>query len=327
MFEEISRALARLRRRLRRLVPRGQPARRAAPVGRAIERLTRSGQHSSRPTARCGCAPPSFGDDKDRVLIRSNGEADLLRRRHRLLPRQARARLRPVHLPARRRPPRLRRPAEGDGGLRRRRPRQQPRGPDRPDGQDPAGRRGAAAVQAGRRPSSRSTSWSRRSASTRCATRWRATRPTPRSTSTSTVDHQAVQRQPGLLRAVRPRPHLPDDGERRRPRDVAAGGPAGFDPRCSPTSGRASCCARWPSSRGWWPAPPSCGSRTGSPATSRTPPRSSTSGTTPRSAGCCRRATSRSGRSTWPAWCSSRRPARCSPTASDLLGVSAPERM
>ena len=101
-----------------------------------------------------------------------------------------------------------------------------------------------------------------------------------------------------------------------------------FDPVAArPRARRPSCCARWPSSRGWSPAPPSCASRTGSPATSRTRPRSSTSGTTPRSAGCCRRATSRS------------RPvneARLVLVAAtrtvlanglDLLGVSAPERM
>ena len=52
--------------------------------------------------------------------------ADLLRLRHRLLPEQAGSRLRPLHLPARRRPPRLRRPAAGDGRLRRRRPRRRP---------------------------------------------------------------------------------------------------------------------------------------------------------------------------------------------------------
>ena len=64
--------------------------------------------------------------------------ADLLRQRHRLLRRQARARLRPLHLSARRRPPRVRRPAEGDVAACRRRPGAQPRGPDRPAGQDPA---------------------------------------------------------------------------------------------------------------------------------------------------------------------------------------------
>ena len=41
-------------------------------------------------------------------------------------------------------------------------------------------------------------------------------------------------------------------------------------PRCSRTSATASCCGRWRSSRGSWPPPRSCGSRTGSRATSRT---------------------------------------------------------
>ena len=74
-------------------------------------------------------------------------------------------------------------------------------------------------------------------------------------------DHQGVERQPGLLRAVRPRPDLPDDGERRRPRDVAARRrlrPVAARPRAR----RPSCCGRWPSTRGWSPAPPSCASRT-----------------------------------------------------------------
>ena len=52
-------------------------------------------------------------------------------------------------------------------------------------------------------------------------------------------DHQGVARQPGLLRAVRPRPHLPDDGERRRPRACRCRRtPPTSSPRCSPTSSR-----------------------------------------------------------------------------------------
>ena len=63
-------------------------------------------------------------------------------------------------------------------------------------------------------------------------------------------------------------------------------GRIGSTPRCWPTSARATCCVRWPSSRAWWPPPRSCASRTGWHATSRTPRRRSTSSTTP--AGCCR---------------------------------------
>ena len=46
----------------------------------------------------------SFGDDKDRVVIRSNGEPDLPRRGHRLPAEQARARLRAPAGAGRRRP-------------------------------------------------------------------------------------------------------------------------------------------------------------------------------------------------------------------------------
>ena len=69
--------------------------------------------------------------------------------------------------------------------------------------------------------------------------------------------------------------------------------------RGSTTRARRRCWARWGSSPASWRRPPSCESRTGSRATSRTPPPSSTSSTT--SAGCCRRATSRSATPTGPA--------------------------
>ena len=81
-----------------------------------------------------------FGDDKDRVIVRSNGDAGLHLRRLRLLPRQARARLRPVRDHARRRPPRLCRPADGDVPGVRRQAAREPRGADRPDGQPGPGR-------------------------------------------------------------------------------------------------------------------------------------------------------------------------------------------
>ena len=58
---------ARLRRRLRRLLPRERPAR--ARRGRRGDRSgsTRARATSTSRTARCGCAPTDFGDDKDRV--------------------------------------------------------------------------------------------------------------------------------------------------------------------------------------------------------------------------------------------------------------------
>ena len=64
---------ARLRRRLRRVLPRELRAR----VGcrRARDRAAaRSSATSTRPTARSGCSTTEFGDDKDRVIIKSDGE-------------------------------------------------------------------------------------------------------------------------------------------------------------------------------------------------------------------------------------------------------------
>ena len=58
---------------------------------------------------------------------------------------------------------------------------------------------------------------------------------------------QGDQRQPGLLRAVRPRAGQLDPAQRRRPRP----GARARTPSCSPTRRRASCCGRSRSSRGW----------------------------------------------------------------------------
>ena len=92
----------------------------------------------------------------------------------------------------------------------------------------------------------------------------------------------------------------------RRLRPVAA------DPRAG---GRPAARARRVPAGGRQP-PPSCASRTGSPATSRTPPRSSTGSTTP-SAGCCRMGDEPvDADQRRPAACCAPRPARCSPTAS-----------
>ena len=49
-------------------------------VERAIDRLTELGNTYER-TARSGCAPTKFGDDKDRVVIKSDGERRLHLRR------------------------------------------------------------------------------------------------------------------------------------------------------------------------------------------------------------------------------------------------------
>ena len=82
-------------------------------VDRAIARLTELGNTYEQDGA-LWLRTEKFGDDKDRVIIKSDGERRLPLRRPRLLPRQARARLRPLLHHARRRPPRLRRPDDGD---------------------------------------------------------------------------------------------------------------------------------------------------------------------------------------------------------------------
>ena len=110
------------RQRGRRVGP-GEAARRGPPVRRGRRAL--DADHRLRRRQGPGADP----------LQR---RADLLRQRHGVLRQQAGARLRPVALPPRRRPPRVRRPVARDGRLHRRRPGADPRGPDRPDGQDHA---------------------------------------------------------------------------------------------------------------------------------------------------------------------------------------------
>ena len=159
-----------------------------------------------------------FGDDKDRVVIKSDGNAGLHRRRPRLLPGQAPARLRPVHLHARRRPPRLHRPAQGRRRGARRRPGHR-RGAHRPDGQPGARRPAGADEQAGghRHHPRRPGRGHRR--------RRRAVRADPQSRSTRRIDidlelwSSASSREPGLLRAIRARPAVGAGAQRRRTRD------------------------------------------------------------------------------------------------------------
>ena len=107
----------------------------------------------------------AHGDDKDRVLRRSNGELDLLRLRHRLPRGQARARLRPRDRRLGRRPSRPRRAHEGRLGGAGRRPGRL-RDHDHAAGQPHRGRRARADVEARAARSSRSTTCSTTSAST-----------------------------------------------------------------------------------------------------------------------------------------------------------------
>ena len=234
---------------------------------RAAERARQHLREGRRALART----EKYGDDKDRVIIKSDGQRRLPVRRPGLLPRQAGARLRPLLHHARRRPPRLRRPDDGDVRGVRRRAARQPRDPDRPAGQPAQGRPAAADVQAGRhrRHHRRPGRGDRR--------RRRPLRPGAlrsrhaRSTSTSTCG----PRRPTTTRSSTC--STPTPGSARScatPPTSGSSRPTPSTPSCSPTRRRASCSARSPSSRGSSPPRPSCASRTGWRATSRTRPAS-----------------------------------------------------
>ena len=100
----------------------------------ALDRLREQG-HVYEPDGATWLRTTDFGDDKDRVLRKTDGDwtyfaadcAYYLDKRERGFDRRR------DH--ARRRPPRLRRPDAGDGRLLRRRPGPQPRDPHRPAGQ------------------------------------------------------------------------------------------------------------------------------------------------------------------------------------------------
>ena len=121
MIERIQATLRRLPRRLRRLVLRALAARgRPEPIERAFAAAVERRATSTAPRARCGCARPTFGDDKDRVLERSTGEptyfaADVAYAENKLERGFDR-----LIIVAGRRPPRLRRADEGRDGRARR---------------------------------------------------------------------------------------------------------------------------------------------------------------------------------------------------------------
>ena len=73
MFDEIKADPARVPHRLRRLLPRELAARDRARSRRRSRGSKHSG-HLYAKTAPGGCGPPSYGDDKDRVVIKSDGE-------------------------------------------------------------------------------------------------------------------------------------------------------------------------------------------------------------------------------------------------------------
>ena len=166
---------ARLRRRLRRLLPRGRPARGRGAVERAIDAAHASSATPTRQDGALWLRTEKFGDDKDRVIIKSDGRgaylsgdlAYYLDKRERGFDRCF-----------------IMLGADHHGYVGRMmamcaafgdEPGTQPRDPDRPDGQPAARRPAAADVQAGRHRRHASTTWSTRSASTPPATPWPAT--------------------------------------------------------------------------------------------------------------------------------------------------------
>ena len=157
-------------------------------------------------TAPCGCARRTSGDDKDRVLIRSDGELTYFASDTAYyLDKRARGFDVCIYLLGADHHGYVR-PAAGDGGLRRRRPDVQPRGADRPAGQDPAGRRGAASSPSGPARSSRCEELVDLigvDALRYSLARYPADSPLILDVAEIT---KAVQRQPGLLRAVRATP-------------------------------------------------------------------------------------------------------------------------
>ncbi len=206
-------------------------------VDRSLEKL-RAGGHLYEQDGATWFRSTAFGDDKDRVLIRSDGEHDLLRGRHRLRRREVQPWLRPPDLHLGRRPSRHGRAQpqcrRGDGL------RQEPRRDD-PHRLGPfrGGRQGALDVEAGRdvhRPRRPPGGARRRRRPLVLREPWRERqhggRPGGR--------EEAVEREPGLLRAVRARANR---------LDPAKGGRHGPRARCGargqrPARGRARR-ARW----------------------------------------------------------------------------------
>ena len=150
-------------------------------VERAIERARAAGYVEERDGA-TWLRTTAFGDDKDRVVVRSDdGVPTYLGRRPRVRRPQDRPRPRAPAVRARRRPPRLHQAAAGDRGRPRARPRDG-RGAAVPDDHGLRRAHGQAPRQRGRASTS---SWTRSAWTRRATSSWRA-RTTSRWTSTST---------------------------------------------------------------------------------------------------------------------------------------------
>ena len=250
-------------------------------VEQAVDRLREQG-HVFDDEGAVWLRTTDFGDDRDRVLIRADGEPPPTS------PptppttcQQEGPRLRREGLPPRSRPPRLHQPAQGDRRLRRRRPRAQHRGPDRPAGQP----RGRAAGQAGRQ---------HRSSMRRPDQLDRHRLPIRYSLARYPADSPLSLDGEELRKQTNDNPvfyvqyaHARTSNVARLAAEDGVDRADGFDPSLLSDPTEAALARhprRLPAGRG--PGGPPASSRTASRATSRTSPATSTSGTTP--AGCAR---------------------------------------
>ena len=292
----------------------------------AVERGARGARRASTctsPRARPGCAPATFGDDKDRVLRRSSGELTYFAADIAYHARQARARLRPPDQRARAPTttatwPRMKAAfaALGEPGPARAR--------DHAARQRRRARRARADVQAQGRVRHA------RRADRRHRRRRRALLPAP-----ALARHDARPRprpgaraqpgEPGLLRAVRARADREHPAQRRRGARRGGAERADLDARARRRSSRPS----GRSSSGCWSCRTRCARRRERRAPHRLTATRTTSPptSTPSTATAAWSAPSRpSSRTCGSAWCASRR-RRVIARVLDLLGVEAPERM
>ena len=209
-----------------------------------------------------------FTDDKDRVLIRSNGEptyfasdaAYYVNKRERGFDRRASTCSAPTTTATSNRLKAIAACAGDD-------PDAQHRGPDRPAGEDPQGRRGDAAVQAGRHH--RHARRAGRGGAASTPLRYTLCRYPADSPLTLDIEEMTRQASENPVYYVQ-YAHARLASILRNADDLGIDAATSSTRLCSATSGRATCSARWPSSRAWSPPRPSCASRTGSPATWRT---------------------------------------------------------
>ncbi len=217
-------------------------------VERGLDKLREQG-HMFEADGAVWLRTTDFDDDKDRVLVKADGELTYFASDTAYYVDKRGARLRRLHLPARRRPPRLRQPAAGGRGLRGRRPRPQHRGPHRPARQDVQGRRGGPALQAGRQHhharGPRRRGRRRRGALLADPLPGRQPadprpRPARVSGATTTRSSTCSTRTPGSPRCCAT-----------PPTSASTGAPPTSTRRCSTTSASPRCSALSASSRGW----------------------------------------------------------------------------